>query len=266
MIGHRALTSFRTGAVGLLAVAALSAGLASQASAGVVVLTDSTFAPGNLVLTASNQTNAIIGASQCGAPCGSTGDTALQFSYSSFAAGSADLGVIDSILAYDPSTQGAISVINASALKNVFISATGAFTSTFRPIIEQGGNYYLAAIPLANQTGPFLPPTGTGYLAASGTGLTAADFTEFDFPTGATLSGHPDFGAGGAQMLFGIAQISSSNGADISAIDYDNYKLSVFSATPEAPAWAMMLLGVGSIGLGLRLNRRKDVAATAATV
>ena len=46
--------------------------------------------------------------------------------------------------------------------------------------------------------------------------------------------------------------------------DFQNIEF-VGTAVPEPAAWAMMLLGVGMIGAGLRLARRKnDLALSAA--
>ncbi len=84
----------------------------------------------------------------------------------------------------------------ASVDKNLSVnlpSGPTPFTNTFHPTIEQGGIFYFASIP-----GPSLPtgPGGgqTGYNTI-GRGLTAADFTEFDFTTGTSDGTHPNLPA-----------------------------------------------------------------------
>jgi hypothetical protein len=58
---------------------------------------------------------------------------------------------------------------------------------------------------------------------------------------------------------------AASNPAAVSAIYDTRDNVQGFAAVPEPLTWAMMLVGVGMIGSGARMARRKnDVAATAA--
>jgi len=129
-----------------------------------------------------------------------------------------DIGFADNLLQYNPSLQGSIGTIGASVQKNIIV--TGGPTTTaanvFHPLIEQDGNFYLASISGANIT---IPGT-TGYLVLSGGGLTANDFTLFDFATGTTGSTHPNFA--GDNMIFGVGQFVSTTQGVLATFQYDN--------------------------------------------
>jgi hypothetical protein len=155
---------------------------------------------------------------------------------------------------YNPTTQGAITSLFASVDKNLSVnqpSGPTPFANTFHPTIEQGGIFYFASIP-----GPSLPtgPAGgqTGYNTISG-GLTAADFTEFDFGTGTSDGTHPNFAGG--PMLLGLTQAFSANApgvTEIATAQYDNLEFAINAPEPASVG----LLGFGVLGLGLVLRRR----------
>ena len=107
---------------------------------------------------------------------------------------------------YNPATQGTIYSVSASVVKDLTtnISATG-LTNTFRPLIEQDGNFFLAAIAGSTWNSPT-----TGFVTLSQSGLQASDFTEFNFATGSFVAGNPNFS--GDPMLFGLAQITTDGG------------------------------------------------------
>jgi len=117
--------------------------------------------------------------------------------------------------------------------------------NTFRPLIEQDGTFYLAAIS---------GPPASGYNTISATGLGASDFTQFDFSTFAFGTGHPNFA--GDPMLFGLSQLSAQSGGVDNLrveIDYDNLRLSVHNA-PDSGATMPLLFG--SVGMILLFARR----------
>ena len=223
---------------------------------------DATFYPGDYSTGGPFKSDPSVGvaAVQC-ATCGNAG-FGLQITVTipggppTFPGGLASMGFVNTTFTYDPGTQGAIISINAFVDKNLTISIqntngfTGTYRNTFRPLIFQGGVYYMAAIP-----GPSLPnPGSTGYNALSQTGLLAANFLEYDFITGTFGTTNPDF-AGGLMML-GLGQISSVGagltGTTITA-EYDNLKFDLITV-PE-PA-TLVLLGLGLAGLGF--SRRKQ--------
>jgi len=245
------MTSLKTT---LIAAAALLA-LPGFALAGVVVFDDGTFDPANYSDTTvfTSGVGTTINADQCAA-CGDPGQ-ALQILISfPGGAASAAQGYVNNTFSYDPLTQGAITALDASVDKDTTFNPapTGTLTSTFRPLIEQGGNFYLAAIPV---TAAFTGGT-TGYVTASGSGLTASSFVEYDFSTGAFGSGNPNFAGG--PLLFGVAQISSDNLPEALEVDYDNLNLTLTTAAvPEPATWAMMLVGCGGIGAAMRSRRKR---------
>ena len=216
------------------------------------VFTDSTFnVTANYSTTTFTSTGATAAASQC-LTCGNPG-TALEIDMS-FPTGnsSADLGVVNNTFSYDPLTQGAITSISASVDKDLTLNSSSGGGDTFHPMIEQDGNYYIAAIAGVGLSGPGT----TGYETLSETGLVAADFTQYFFTTGTAGTANPNFD--GDPMLFGLAQISGSNGSALLTADYDNLSLDL-AAPPTAPEPSSLLfLGVGLAGL-LFISCRKVV-------
>lgn len=149
---------------------------------------------------------------------------------------------------YDPLTEGAITSIDAAVNKNLTdVFGPGIpgspLGNTFRPLIEQSGVFYLAAIP-----GPPLLtiPSTSGYHLLAQTGLVATNFTSYDFATGTFGSAHPDFS--GAPLAFGLAQISGVNWYTPGQIiaDYQNLLLDIHS-TPEPNE--IVLLAAALLGL-----------------
>jgi hypothetical protein len=222
-----------------------------------VVFTDATFNPANYTQTATFALNASISVGQC-ASCGDPGQ-ALQFNATfgdttQAPFGSVATGVLNNGFLYNPATQGAILAISASVDKDAFINEvppSGLFTNRFRPMIEQGGNFYVAVID-----GPSYPGGDTGFNIIAASGLHASDFHQLDFSTGATLPGTPDFASG--PMLFGIGQVASVAGFAAGAnniLTYDNLVITVVSV-PEPPT--MALFGAALL-LALAAARRRAV-------
>ncbi len=156
--------------------------------------------------------------------------------------------------AYDPSTQGPISAINASVDVNLGTNVVGAnYVSEFAVLLRQNTststNYYFAVISAPIFSGP-----GTsGYFNIASTGLTASDFRDLDFSTQTLGSVHPDFG--GSIMDFGFGQLLFAGPSSNITVDYDNYNLTINPAVAEPSTWAMLLLGFA--GVGFMAYRRK---------
>ncbi len=241
----------------------------SVASSGIfasVVFTDSTFNLAGYSTTPSFLTPLVtLTYGQC-ASCGTPG-TGLQIAVNETtpAGGLADVGFVNNLFTYDPGTQGAISSIGAQVDKNLLIDVGDTngfgigspFGNTFRPLISQGGFYYLAKI-----TGPTIPgPTSsgpfsgsTGYVTLSQSVLLATDFTQYDFATNAFGIAHPDF-AGGV-LSFGLGQISSVGTGftdTTTTAQYDNLRISVASV-PEPGT--LSLFGFALAGVVAMRRRR----------
>ena len=167
---------------------------------------------------------------------------------SSFAA----VGFFNKTFSYTPQTQGAIFSIDASVDKNIITNAppappNQAYTNTFRPLLEQDGMFYLAAI----SGPPFTHGGPTGFNTISQTGLVATDFTLFDFTAGTFGSAHPDFA--GDTMLFGLGQLTGFGPANIFfRANYDNLEFSINTRVPEAGSTALLLLSSVVALVGLR--------------
>ena len=243
----------------------------SAASSGIfasVVFTDSPFNLAGYSTTPTFMTPAVtLTHGQC-LSCGNPG-TALQIVLNSMTAtgGLADVGFVNNAFTYDPGTQGAISSIGAFVDKNLLITVgntngfgTGIpFGNNFRPLISQGGLYYLAAIagpmiPGPTVSGPF--SASTGYVTISQTALLAADFTQYDFATNAFGIAHPNF-AGGV-LSFGIGQISSAGTGftnNTITAQYDNLRINVNATSVPEPG-TLALFGFGLVGVFAMRRRR----------
>jgi hypothetical protein len=233
-----------------------------SAIAATVTFQDSTFTNTSLgFLYASDAGNSTLSQGPC-TTCGNPGaGFQLIANFNSNAVGNpangptdtlpqATFGIVENSFTYNPSTQGAITSINASVDKSFTTSEPGAgIGNTFRPLIEQDGNFYLAAVPGSTITGP----ADTGYLNFSAAGLTAADFTLFNITTGAFGVGNPNFD--GDLITFGFAQNTNLAAGTNNETDYDNLDITVNPPVPEPSTWAMLLIGFA--GIGFAAHRRR---------
>lgn len=242
------LTIFLVGVVVFL-------GLFSAPSRADVVLTDDTFNLANYTVL-SYDPQSIVQSYTTLPTGGQIGGPALQFNFqwvyspSDFAA----LGFTNTTLTYTPSLQGNIQSIRASIDKNIVSWPTAdiALTSnTFRPLIEQDGNFYFAAIP---------GPTDVGvWNTISSADLMASDFFGFDFSTGTFNGLNPDFS--GDTMEFGLAQILLDfsgppiGGPNVSAeVRYDPLIIDI-KTVPEPSS--LFLLGTGLFGVAMMILRKR---------
>lgn len=165
-------------------------------------------------------------------------------------------GLTNSTFGYDPSSQGTITSIDASALKNAIttFAATG-FGNTFRPTILQDGVYYMAAIPGATYNGPN-GPGGTGFILFSQSDLVAANFLAFDFATGTFGSATPNFA--GDSMQFGLTQMTTVgvNQTGTVVTQYQDLSFDIHNSSSAPEPATLVLLGLGLAGLGF--SRRKQ--------
>lgn len=181
---------------------ALLGWLAPSAICGDVVFSDSNFNLSAYSLTpAYTNSGSSITASQCSS-CGDPG-SGLQFAAvldSSATGGSAQLGTLNNSFTYAPLTQGAVLSIGVSVDKNLTFSGSAVHGDIFWPTIEQDGKYYLATV-----SGLFYLGGTTGFLAFSQSGMTAADFVQYNFATGSFTIGNPNFD--GDPMTFGLTEV-----------------------------------------------------------
>ena len=252
-----------------LAVGASLAIAASSIAASATTLSDGTFNSSDVTQTtvynsdtAGTTVTPSVPCSSCGNP-GAGIQVFADFSQSSLPAGTLinlAVGFIDSVLSYNPTTQGAISSITASADKNLTTTTPGNAVflpggNTFHPMIEQDGNYYIGSIP-----GPTVPePGSTGYNTLSQSGLVASNFVLFDFSTDTYGTANPNFA--GDPMVFGLAQIFGFFPGYTSTADYDNLSFTVEQTTPLPATLPLFASGLGAIGLLGRRRKRKAQAA-----
>jgi hypothetical protein len=128
---------------------------------------------------------------------------------------------------HDPATQGAIRFIDAREdCQTPGTSTTDAYIGTV-PMLEQGGRRYVGRTHW--QLG--CSPEPTWIPLTPRVGMTAADFTLVDGPTCGTGEPCPDFGAGGAPIQFGFAQLvdtSAAVSAGTRTRGIDNWRLTIW--------------------------------------
>lgn len=226
------------------------------------VFTDTTFGNFHQGFAASTG-NATLAGSQCAA-CGDPG-SALSLVIAESDGSNLGGAFINSLFSYDPQTQGAIATISASVDKDLTVVAPPqfGFGNTFRPVIEQNGAFYTAVVFGTAVTVPIGGTTATsGFAPFTLSGLTAADFNQFDTATGLIGTNHPDFS--GSTILFGIGQVLAANpmsagSAETVTSTFDNLSISVH-AVPEPATWALFMAGFGLVGWSLRRQQMRGMA------
>ena len=214
---------------------------------------------GNYSVSPEYTSNATLTYNFC-ASCGQGGVPGLQITLSSTGTGS-DPGVgaiafINNTFSYNPAA-GSVLSISASVDKILTDSIINPGAgNTFRPTIEQGGNYYLAAIP-----GPSIPPASdtTGWNTLAASGLQSLNFEEYDFSTGSFVAAFPNFSGG--PMLFGLTQTFTNPGTFDATAIYDPLTITL-TTVPEPSTWAMLALGFAGIGVAARRSARRRAGAS----
>lgn len=241
---------------------ALVATLATtSASAIVITFSDSVFNSANYTPTSSYESDAFV----FGDYTFVGGALSVLHARPGEASWSAAQGFINNTFVYNPLAQGTVTSIDASVDKALLLligdlnGYTGTFGNSFRPLISQGGLYYVARI------GPPLPGDSGGDAYAnfvsstiSQSGLVAANFEQFNFSTGLLdITNHPNFS--GTEMRFGLAQLSSTVPLvwenTLIAASYDNLRLNL-NTVPVPEPTTLSLLGAALLVGGFVHRRR----------
>lgn len=248
MIGSR----FSTLALSAIAFAPLPA-MAS------VTFTDSTFNSANYTESSEYTSNASLAYNFC-ASCGQGGVPGLEITLTSTGSatnpGVGAIAFINSTFAYTPGAEPVLSIsasVNKILTDSIINPGAG---NTFRPTIEQGGNYYLAAI-----AGPSIPPGSdtTGWNTIAGSGLQWYNFEEYDFSTGQFVAAFPNFNS---PMLFGLSQLFTNPGPFDATAIYDPLTITVVTA-PEPSTWTLLVLGFAGLGFAGYWRSGKAVSIAA---
>jgi len=172
-------------------------------------------------------------------------------------ADAAGVGFVNNTFAYNPSPIPVTSInfsVDKNLSSNIPFDPSTTIGTAFRPLIEQDGLFYIAAV-----SGPIYHGGTTGYLHVSQSGLVATDFTQYNFTAGTFGNAHPNFA--GDTMLFGLAQLTGAAINNENAeIDYDNLRLLINNGpatVPEGGNTAELLLGsVAALLLVSRIRQR----------
>ena len=155
-------------------------------------------------------------------------------------------GLINSGFSYNPAA-GAISGIKFSLDRNVTFNDSIVFfaNASAGALIEQNNKFYLDSI-----TGPSFSE-GT-WETISATGLTAGDFSLYDFSTNTLDSTqHPDFSTAGGVITFGLrtglGHVNTNGTGDFDGLsDNLNYTL---TTTPEPSSVWLEITSVAALAL-----------------
>jgi len=230
------------------AVVLCAAGLLSGLRASTVTLTDQTFNLGNYTTIfydppSNGGTHNLFQNNAFGNPA-----PALEVDYSFPANPNFNFrfGAASTALTYTPSTQGAITSINAFIDRYIDTGALNNQPFNFGAswLLLQNGNYYRFF-----ESGAFVPQTWVTY---SATGLHASDFSLVNFSTSTVdTTQHPDFSSTGTVIDFGTTtQFSLGPGTNFGAGNitslYDNLIFQI-NPTPEPGTAALVLAGVAAL-------------------
>jgi hypothetical protein len=222
-----------------------------------ILFSDSTFNPGNynnFSATPNRDPGVTSTYGQCQS-CGNPGQALQAVVSIPVTAGGAFVGFLNNTFVYNPQTEGAILSLSASVDKDLTLNrSTTYFASYFYPLIEQGGSFYIASIA----GGTINSGTTTGYENIGQAGLTASDFGLYNFGTTSVpdFSINPDFSAGGAAMVFGLAPLVSANDVFTITVNYDNLNYDIVQGgvvqPPVPESSSLVLLSIFVVGLALR--------------
>ena len=201
-------------------------------------------------------------------------DFNLYFNYSYGRTGANPAGnrlqAFNSSFVYNPQASGAITSLDATLDQRNFLAHDGTAVSlatapsSLRVLALQDGNIYRSTT-----FGPAIGAQGVWY-ATSASGLLASNFGLFDPANPNAALGGTGLDFGGSAITFGFELapfgIVRSDGSPITgrssaAWQADNFHLTVNAAdlapgVPEPSAWALLILGFGIVGVGMRARRR----------
>jgi hypothetical protein len=169
------------------------------------------------------------------------------------------IAVIENLFSYTPNTEGGIISITATVDKYSVFTGAGTITNSFKPLLEQDGNYYYAQIskggPVAFTNGHTFPFT----TITDALPLTSSSFFLYDFTTGTmNLALHPNFS--GDTIQFGLLALGGNPAATVS---YDNLGFTL-TTTPLPSTWLMLLSGFVGLGYFAYRGTKKNAALAAA--
>jgi len=236
--------------------------LGSSPAVASVLFSDSTFALSNYSVVANPNDTESFTYQQC-ASCGDPGQ-ALSITQAYNGTGPTMSGgalFLNNTFNYDPATQGAIGSIAVSVNKLLAINYAGTFTSTFKLVIQQGGNDYVDSISAPSLT--FGAGGGSsGWTSIAATGLVASNFTLFNPATFTSGTGNPNFGGGA--MTFGLLSLGTWSGVSSTtsiSVAFDNLAIDI-NPVPEPASLGLFGFGLGALAwLRRRAGGRVVLAA-----
>ena len=222
----------------------------------VAIFTDNTFNLANYSESIGTTSGATLSFAQCPS-CGHPGQALQILVTFATTADAAGVGFVNNTFAYNPSGMPITSIntsIDKNLSSNIPFDPSTTIGTAFRPLIEQDGLFYIAAV-----SGPIYHGGTTGYLHVSQSGLVATDFIQYNFSTGTFGTAHPNFA--GDLMHFGLAQLTGAAINNENAeLDYDNLKLSLATGPatmPEGGDTGLLLLGsIAALFLVSRIYQR----------
>jgi hypothetical protein len=263
LLSHCLLVARSAAAIGVSCLA-LGACLTLGSSPAVasVVFSDTVFALANYTVVADPNDTESFTYQQC-ASCGDTGQ-ALSITQAYDGTGPTMSGgaiFLNTAFTYNPATLGAIGSIDVSVNKLLAINYAGTFTSTFKLVIQQGGNDYVDSISAPSLT--FGAGGGSsGWTSIAASGLVASNFTLFNPATFTSGTGNPNFGGGA--MTFGLLSLGTWSGVSSTtsiSVAFDNLAVDI-NPVPEPASLGLFGFGLGALAwLRRRTGDRVVLAA-----
>lgn len=176
-------------------------------------------------------------------PDGGNDERYLSYEFTTNSGHRVQIASFNTANVYDPSTESAIESLGFSFTTRQLMGDSATLDAWLA--IQQNGTLYIAYVG-------DLEYDGSNWMLVNGDGLTAANFVEYDPPSGDIFHlNHPDFSANGAAMRFGIFDLQGNFDQGPQQLvridDYDNFSIRIQNIPAPGAAALLSLAGLTSL-------------------